>query len=116
MKASGTITVVSGLSLWVPSCFPSTWLLGAMGSYPTACRSSRDRGRGFLLYKSHETAATFLWSTIDPRILPWPANGACFNHLLLVNTFFDAGRTFALEVQAWRTRWLTYLVTKWAGP
>ena len=39
-----------------------------------------------LLYKSHETAATFPWSTIDPRILAWPANGACFNHLLLVNT------------------------------
>ena len=40
-----------------------------------------------LLYKSHETAATFPWSTIDPRILALASKRACFNHLLLVNTF-----------------------------
>ncbi|MEC7130214.1 MAG: hypothetical protein VXW42_08520, partial [Planctomycetota bacterium] len=66
-----------------------------------------------LLYKSQETAATFPWSTIDPRILALANKRGLLQSPAAGHYFLsDAGRTVALEVQGRRARWLTYLVTE----
>lgn len=114
LKASGTITVVSGV------VFAGSLMFSPRHGYWVQRARTRQLADQVaiedvvvLLYKSHETAATFPWSTIDPRILALASkrgllqSPAAGQYLLS-----DAGRTVALEVQARRTRWLAYLVTE----
>ena len=114
LKASGTITVVSGIVFGGSFMFSPRhgyWIQRARTRQLAAQVAIEDVV--VLLHKSHETAATFPWSTIDQRILTLATKRGLIQSLDADHyVLSDAGRTLALEVQGRRTRWLTYLVTE----
>ena len=114
LKASGTITVVSGIVFGGSFMFSPRhgyWIQRARTRQLAAQVAIEDVV--VLLHKSHETAATFPWSTIDQRILTLATKRGLIQSLADDHyVLSDAGRTLALEVQGRRTRWLTYLVTE----
>ena len=88
LKASGTITVVSGV-VFVGSLMFSPrhgyWVQWAVpDSLPI---KSRSRTWLFCCTSPMRLPRPSRGPPLIPESLPWPANGACFNHLLLVNTF-----------------------------
>ena len=83
LKASGTITVVSGVV-----CFPLDMATGCNGLVPGSL-PIKSRSRTWLVCCTSpmRLPRPSRGPPSIPESLPWPANGACFNHLLLVNTF-----------------------------
>ena len=114
LKASGTVTVVSGIVFGCSLLFSPRhgyWMQRARTRKLADQVAIEDVV--VLLHKSHQTAVNFPWSTIDPRILAL-ATKLGFLQSPLAGQYFltNAGQNLALEVQGRRSRWLNYLVTE----
>ncbi len=114
LKASGTITVVSGIVFGCSLLFSPRygyWMQRARTRQLADQVAIEDVV--VLLHKSHRTAENFSWSTIDPRILALATKRGFLQSPIAGQYFLtNAGQNLALEVQGRRSRWLNYLVTE----